>query len=227
MKRANQILWGVILIAIGLVIGLNTFGITHVELFFDGWWTLFIIIPCLIGLIFNNDKMGNVIGLCIGVFLLLCCQDILDFDMLWKLLLPIVIILLGIKMIFGSFLDKRCEEAMKKMWDDSGRTRSGTAVFSNNNLDFSEEEFHGAELNAVFGGIKCDLRDAVIVHDCVIQASAVFGGIDILVPNNINIKVNSNSIFGGISNKSKNGKIDDAPTLYIKGTCMFGGMNIK
>ena len=61
----------------------------------------------------------------------------------------------------------------------------------------------------------------------MIQASAIFGGIDILVPNNINIKVNSNSIFGGISNKSKNGKIDGAPTLYIKGTCMFGGVDIK
>ena len=227
MKRANQILWGVILIVVGLVIGLNAFGITHVELFFDGWWTLFIIIPCFIGLLFNSDKMGNIIGLCIGVFLLLCCQDILDFGMLWKLLLPTIIILFGIKMIFGSLLDKKCEEAMKKMRDDSGQTRSGTAVFSSNNLDFSGEEFHGVELNAVFGGIKCDLRNAVIVHDCVIQASAIFGGIDILVPNNINIKVNSNSIFGGISNKSKNGKIDGAPTLYIKGICMFGGVDIK
>ena len=36
-----------------------------------------------------------------------------------------------------------------------------------------------AELEAVFGGMKCDLRNAVIQGDCVIHASAVFGGLDI------------------------------------------------
>ena len=36
MKRGNEIVWGVILIGVGLLLGLNAFGITRVELFFDG-----------------------------------------------------------------------------------------------------------------------------------------------------------------------------------------------
>ena len=55
--------------------------------------------------------------------------------------------------------------------------------------------------------------------------SAIFGGIDIFVPDNINVKVSSNCIFGGISNKTSVHK--DAPTIYISGTCMFGGVEIK
>ena len=49
--------------------------------------------------------------------------------------------------------------------------------------------------------------------------------IDIFVPDNINVKVSSNCIFGGISNKTSVHK--DAPTIYISGTCMFGGVEIK
>ncbi len=29
---------------------------------FDGWWTLFIIVPCAIGLITDRDKTGSIIG---------------------------------------------------------------------------------------------------------------------------------------------------------------------
>ena len=94
-------------------------------------------------------------------------------------------------------------------------------------MNFSGEVFQGAELNAVFGGVECDLRNAIIEQDCVIQASAVFGGIDIYVPTNVNIKVSSNSIFGGVSNKTANYHDELAPTIYIKCNCMFGGVDIK
>lgn len=227
MKNANQILWGIILIGVGLLLGLNALGITSIHLFFDGWWTLFIIIPSIVGLLSDRDKIGHLIGLGIGVFLLLCCRDILDFSALWKLVFPAIIVLFGIKMIFGTLLDSRGSAAVKRLQAAGGQVRYGTAVFSGDNLDLSGEVFQGAELNAVFGGVKCDLRRAVIQQDCAIQACAVFGGIDIFVPNDVNIKVSSNSIFGGISNKAERYHNENAPTLYIRGTCLFGGVDIK
>ena len=50
MKNITKILWGTALIAVGGIIALNAFEITGIELFFDGWWTLFIIVPCLVGI---------------------------------------------------------------------------------------------------------------------------------------------------------------------------------
>ena len=61
--------------------------------------------------------------------------------------------------------------------------------------------FYGTELNAIFGGVDCDLRGAFIEQDCVIKANAIFGGIDIYVPEGVNVKVHSTSIFGGVDNK--------------------------
>ena len=51
MKNYKNIILGLILILIGIVIGTNSLGITNINIFFSGWWTLFIIIPCFIGLL--------------------------------------------------------------------------------------------------------------------------------------------------------------------------------
>ena len=42
----------------------------------------------------------------------------------------------------------------------------------------------------------------------------------------INVKVKSTSIFGGTTNKVKDEK-ENAPTIYIKSFCLFGGVEIK
>ena len=71
MEKFGNVLWGIVLIAIGLIVGGNALGITNINIFFDGWWTLFIIIPCFIGLFKDNEKTVNLIGLLIGIALLL------------------------------------------------------------------------------------------------------------------------------------------------------------
>ena len=76
---------------------------------------------------------------------------------------------------------------------------SGVAVEKINAASFDKEEFKGKNLDAIFGGIDLDLRGAKITSDVVINASAVFGGIDIIVPENVKVKIKSNAIFGGVS----------------------------
>ena len=227
MKRSTQILWGILLVIVGLVLASNALGYTDIELFFDGWWTLFILIPCGIGLFSGKDITGNLIGLGIGAVLLLCCQDVLDWGTMWKLLFPALIVVFGLKLILGSLRKRGSAEAMKRIKAENGQVRYGTAVFSGEKMNFTGEVFQGAELNAVFGGVECNLRNAIIDQDCVIRASAIFGGVDIFVPGNVNVQVTSTSIFDGVSNKSCNGQIEGAPTLYIQGTCLFGGVDIK
>lgn len=225
MKKTSNLLWGVVLIIAGVIWALNGFNITSINLFFKGWWTLFIFVPCCIGLFSSREKTDSIIGIIITVVLFLCCQGLFSFALLWKLLLPAVAIIIGLKLIISGFLGKKANEIMKKLESEGKEAKSYCATFSGCNLNFDDTAFEGAELTAVFGGIKCDLRNAVIDRDCVIQVSAIFGGIDILVPDNINVKSNSTSIFGGVSIKTAQHK--DVPTIYINGTCMFGGVEIK
>ena len=192
MKKISTVIWGIVLIAAGALFALNALNITNIDIFFDGWWTLFIIVPCAVGLFTEREKTGNIIGIAVGVFLLLCCQDILSFSMLWKLLLPAVIVIIGLKMVFTGFLGNRANEIIEKVKQNGGETKVGCATFSGCELNYDGEVFEGAELTAVFGGVDCNLKNAVIEKDCAIRVSAIFGGIDILVPDNVNVKVNSN-----------------------------------
>ena len=225
MKKIGNVIWGIVLIAAGVVFALNALNVTNINVFFDGWWTLFIIIPCAVGLFTEREKTGNVIGIVIGVFLLLCCRDVLSFAMLWKLLVPAVIVIIGLKMVLNGLFGNKANEMIAKMKQNGFEAKNFCATFSSSDLNFDGEVFEGAELSAIFGGVKCDLRNAVIEKDCAVRVSAIFGGIDLLVPDNLNVKVSSNCIFGGISNKTSVQK--GAPTIYVSGTCMFGGVEIK
>ncbi len=226
MRKLNKILWGIVLVAAGLVFALNALGVTNIEVFFDGWWTLFIIIPCLVGFITEREKTGNFAGLAIGIFLLLCAQDILEFDLLWKLILPAVVVILGLRLIFSGIASKTVDKKIHEIKLDGERSKVEFTAFSGSDLKYDGEVFDGAELTTVFGGIKCDLRNAIIEKDTVIKATAIFGGIDILVPEGINVKASSISIFGGMSNKAANTD-NNTVTLYVSATCMFGGVDIK
>lgn len=225
MKR-NNVIWGIVLIAIGVIFGTNALGITDISIFFDGWWTLFIIVPCTVGLFTSREKLGSVIGILIGVALLMACQGVIDFEIMRKLTVPVIVILIGLALIFKR-RDNKAALLLEEAKKNGVPLKQCCATFSEQNVDYTDEVFDGAEFNAIFGGIKCDLRNAVIKNGAVINACCIFGGIDILVPDNVNIKVSSSSIFGGISDKNHKNNAENAVTLYINGTCMFGGMDIK
>ena len=114
MSKFKDIILGVLFIVIGVIIGLNAFEITNIDIFFDGWWTLIIIIPCLIGIFDSGDKTGNLIGLLIGLLLLLCCQNLFSFDLLWKLLLPIILVVVGLSIIFKNALNNKINKGVVK-----------------------------------------------------------------------------------------------------------------
>ena len=67
----------------------------------------------------------------------------------------------------------------------------------------------------------------VLVVVGVIKANAIFGGIDIYVPEGVNVKVNSTSFFGGVENKIHKNSPGNQHTIYIHANCLFGGIDIK
>ena len=226
MNNVKNILWGIALVVIGVIIGLNTMNVVNIDIFFDGWWTLFIIVPCFIGLFTDNDKTGNIIGLFVGVILLLGMQNIIDFNLIWKLLLPSIIVIIGLSLIFKNTFNSKINNEIKKLNNKNTKNNEYCATFSEQRIDIPNEEFKGATLNSVFGSITCDLREAKIKEDVVINTSAIFGGIDIIVADDVNIKIKSNSIFGGVDNKKKN-NTDKKYTIYVNASCLFGGVDIK
>lgn len=229
MKMVSNYIWGLFLILVGIILGLNSFGVTNINLFFDGWWTVFIIAPSLNGLIKGEDRTGALIGLIIGVFLLLSCQDVLDFKLFVKLFIPAILIIIGLSIFFK---DKVKDVAVKKMEKINAKEidmeHTYTSTFSEEKINLDNEKLESCAINSIFGSVSLDLRNAIIDEDVVINNYVVFGGVTIKVPKDVNIVVKTTSIFGGVDNKTGRNKTkENVKTIYIKGTILFGGIDIK
>ncbi|MDK2807328.1 MAG: hypothetical protein PWP24_57 [Clostridiales bacterium] len=224
--RLSNLIWGILFIIIGLGFAGNAFGYWHFTLFFAGWWTLFIIIPCLVSIIQDGPNTGSIIGLLIGLMLLLTRQNIVDGELVGKLIVPFIFVIIGLAIMFAnSFRGHRPSQAeYTKMKNDN---RHYTATFSSQNIHYDNEVFEGATLDAVFGSVSLRLDQAVINEDVIINCNATFGGIEVYLPADVNVKISSTPIFGGVSNKRRGYSAPNAPTVYISGTCMFGGVDIK
>lgn len=223
MRNFSRILWGIVFIGIGIIVALNSLEIANINIFFEGWWTLFIIIPCFIGLFEETDKTGNLIGLGIGVALLLACQDIINFELIVKLIIPFILIMIGLSLVFKETIYGKISE---KVNQNKGSLDSIVATFADQKKIVEDEEFKNSNLDAVFGSIKLDLRKALIKEDAIIKASSIFGDINILVPNDVNIELKSTPIFASITNRTRKNK-ENTKTIYIDAFSMFGGINIK
>lgn len=102
MKKVTGIIIGVILILYGITFALSAFGVADINISFKGWWTLFIIIPCFLGILKGSEKIFSLAGFLIGIILLLSAQDFITYEVAGKLFVPIILIALGLKLIVKS-----------------------------------------------------------------------------------------------------------------------------
>ena len=201
MDRINRILWGLVFIVLGIIIALNVFNIIDFNIFFRGWWTLFIIVPCFIGLFDNTNesKMGNIVGLVIGVLLLLMCNNLIRFDIIIKLFIPAIFVIIGLYLILGSSINSKVKEKINSTNKDN--LESIVATFSEKSE--KPNKFNGAKVDAIFGSVYLDLSESSIKNESVIVSTGIFGSVNIKVPEDVEVKIKSTPIFGGVSNKSK------------------------
>jgi len=225
-NKFADVTWGIVFIIIGIFYAGDTFNLWHFKLFFDGWWTLFIIIPCLIGIVENGLSTGNAIGLTVGVLLLLSSQGIVNNRTISKLIVPAILILIGIKIIFRDSFNNSIKKSTNMNVKREGRL-DYTAILSTQKETYPNDKFNGASILAILGGVELNLSDAMINEDIIIDSISIFGGVDIILPSNVNVKISSIPIFGGAANKARPCMNINAPTVYINATCIFGGLDSK
>ena len=81
---------------------------------------------------------------------------------------------------------------------------------------------------ALFGGIDLDLREAVFESQVVeISGFWCFGGMEIKVPEGVEVRDQTSGIFGGTEVKDLGEPQPGAPVLVIKGVSLFGGVSVR
>jgi hypothetical protein len=81
---------------------------------------------------------------------------------------------------------------------------------------------------ALFGGMDLDLRNAIFEAPVVeISGFWCFGGLDIKVPEGIEVRDQTAGVFGGTDIRDIGDPAPGAPTLVIKGMTLFGGVTVR
>jgi len=104
-----------------------------------------------------------------------------------------------------------------------------TSVFGGAKKNIISKNFKGGDLVNIFGGTELDLTRADFTGTAVIELTTIFGGTKLIVPSNWTVKSEAVTIFGGLEDKRNMQNAVDNPdkTLLLKGTVIFGGIEIK
>ena len=230
--RNGRALGGIVIITVGTLLLVKKMGID-----LPGWLFSFPMIPIVIGIYIGaRHRFRNLqwlIPVAIGVVLLIANEVDMDIH---RYIWPMIIIGVGLAMILRPGKSKRSEE----YWRDFGAQNNerssedyidSTTIFGGTKKNIISKDFKGGESFCMFGGAEINLMQADINGRVVIELTQIFGGTKLVIPPHWKLQTEEMvSIFGGLDDKRpivQNSSVDDSKVLVLRGTCIFGGIDIK
>lgn len=223
MKNSSKIFWGLLFIFLGGIMFLDRWAFINIDLL-DLIWKLWPVILIVIGIdriLYKNARTGVVVSL---IGLLLLANNLFDFN-IWIYFWPILFVVAGLYIILKD--DKSSEERVSTSNVSTRDRINESAVFWGVEKRLVSDNFTGGKIDVVFGAYDLDLSEVKVAKGgAKLEVNAVFGGADIIVPQNCRVVTNGNGVFGGWDTKLKERDIEK-PVLEIFGTALFGGVDIK
>ncbi len=231
--------WGIILILIGAGFLLDQFAIISFGEIFSLYWPSILILVGLLGFLDRkSSKFGNLLMIIIGAMIQIDRLDLVDINF-YKLIGPIILILIGLKIIFsrGGFVEVKTSSDSSKYSNSSNKSNKNITLedtidafvmMSGIETNIQSQQFKGGRATAIMGGIDIDLRDAKLYNnEAHIEENAIIAGLEIFVPDGWRVEVTGVPLLGGWSNKTRSNGDPNAPLLKIKCFVMLGGMDVK
>lgn len=241
--RHDRFWTGIALVCIGAVLFTQKMGINYPYWFFD-WPMILIFIGVLTGLRhgFRNSSWIILVGIG-GLFLV---DDIMtDWD-IRRYFWPIMIIGLGCLFILRPRRNcTRVRRGRRRFFDPEPASVpyttvnpaseskedyiNSTSIFAGVKKVITSKNFKGGEIICFMGGAEYNLTQADFTGPITIEILQAFGGTKLIVPPHWEIRTESVAIFAGVEDKRpmQPGAFDPNKVLILKGTTIFGGIEIK
>jgi predicted membrane protein len=104
---------------------------------------------------------------------------------------------------------------------------SAMAILGGVSRGNNSKTFRAADLVAIMGGCEIDLRKAAINGEAVIDVFAIWGGIEIRVPEDWTVVSQVTPLLGGVDDKTRPPQGATAHRLTLRGVAIMGGVEIK
>lgn len=221
----GRVIIGFFLLILGVLFFIQNMGIADVRPLFRYWPVIFVILG-LHHLVQHHTIAGIIWGgllilFGVGLLLPLLNINIHIFDF-W----PLLLVLLGIAMIAKGIRAPACHPPIQEVQSSESYIRATVFMGGVRKVVLSDN-FTGGELTATMGGLQIDLRDSEIQTEATFDVFVVMGGIEIIIPQEWKVVIDTFPVLGGVSDSTVVPKIEHPKLLRIKGTVILGGVEIK
>jgi predicted membrane protein len=251
-RGEGRLVMGLIVVVLGILFLLENLGLVYIRNLWEFWPVILIVLGLarLSTCSTNSGRVSGIVLVCVGGLFLANNLGFIPWD-IWHLFWPVMLILWGVGMLARS-MDRGSGggggSAWGPNWDPSSwKDRMGGgfgpmrdtgpntvhqwAFFGGSRRRVDSQDFQGGDALAIFGGIRVDLRQAASTKDEIhLEANALFGGVDIRVPESWGVIMRGMGVFGGFEDGTRgrdSGLTPGKPTLIVSGMAMFGGVTVK
>jgi predicted membrane protein len=233
---SGRVFAGLIVILIGGLFLVREVGVNIPDWIFN-WPMILIAIGVFIGV--RHSFRGPAWFIMIALGTLFMVDDLVPDISLRNYIWPIALIAVGLIIIFRPKRSDR-ESRWRSRWEDkttSNEPQSTDELLDSVNIfggikkNIISKNFRGGEVTTIFGGSELNLTQADVTGKIELEVTQIFGGIKLIVPPHWKIQSEELvSIFGGVDDKrpiQANPSYEDQKVLVLKGTNIFGGIDIK
>ena len=224
-RLTPSVVIGVSVMALGILFLLDNFGYRTAGTILT-YWPVILIAVGLVKLVSARSvpaALGGAVWTLLGVWILSDKLEVLQpaFGHVMRVGWPLVLVGLGVIILRRALAGERLVPAEPIDFVDL------TAIAGGVNRVSSAKDFKGGDLTAIFGGTQLDLRRAILNGKAAVDVFALFGGVELTVPETWHVEVKTTSVFGGVEDKTHPPADANAPRLIVAGTVIFGGLEIK
>src|SRR5258707_6726414 len=173
---------GAVILAIGAIFLLDNLGVVNAGRIWM-FWPLILIFAGLVKLLDPCRRSWGAMLMALGVFFLLNSLGVAHFS--WGAFWPVILIGVGVMAMWSALQARNLTDGLKNESSDPLTMLNESAIFGGVQKRLGGKDFRGGQLQALFGGIEIDMRDADMAGtEKVLHANALFLGIQLSVPEN-------------------------------------------
>ena len=223
VRLTPHLMFGLLIILVGVVFTLDNLNIAHAEDYLR-YWPAGLIAIGLAKLWQDRREQGSSIGgvifTLVGTWLLFDTLGYVEANPIdfW----PLLLVFIGTVIVWQGIRGRR-----QRSGASTNDTVNAVAILSGVNRGSNSTSFKGGELTAFMGGCEIDLRNAEINGEAAIDVFAMWGGIEIRVPENWTVIGRVTPLMGGFEDHTRAPQAASAHRLIVRGMVIMGGVEIK
>jgi predicted membrane protein len=219
-----QVIFGLMVVALGVIFTLDNLEVIDARDYLQYWPVGLVAVGILKLWHASRDGQGwfgGLFFLAVGAWMLI--ERIVYVRIDARDILPLFLVFIGGYMVWRGFGGQRRERS-----NDGHASFSGLAIMGGVSRRSNSQQFQGADLTAVMGGCEIDLRQASIVPgtEAVIDVFALWGGVELKVPEDWTVVTRVTPLMGGVEDKTHVPQVGDK-RLVINGVVIMGGVVVK